>query len=316
MTTRLTGLIAATYTPLHEDGALNLDQVPKITDQLLAEGVSGLYVCGSTGEGMSLTTAERKAVAEAFVQASGKRVPVVIQVGHNSLADAQDMAAHAQNAQATVVSATAPSYYKVTSVDMLIECMAEIASAAPRLPFYYYHIPSLTGAVVDLVAFLRKAGERIPNLAGVKYTTSTLEEYQQCLALDGGRYDMLWGRDEILHSAWLVGARGAVGSTYNIAAPLYKRILDALREQDIELAGRLQLQAVQMIATIKHYPFHPAMKAIMGMLGLPCGPCRLPQPRLSTADRKHLSSDLERIGFFEWARPSTINVAISDGSSQ
>lgn len=302
MTTRLRGLVAATYTPFNPDRSLDLAAVPPLVERLLADGVSGLYVCGSTGEGVSLSTPERKRVTEAFIAAAANRVPVVVQVGHNSLAEACDLAAHAQAAGADATSAMPPSYFKPGSVAMLVECCAEIAAAAPKLPFYYYHIPVMTGVVVPMTTFLTEAAGRIPNLAGLKYTANTLHEYQECVALDGGRFDVLFGFDELLLPALAVGAAGAVGSTFNIAAPLYRRVIDAFARGDIDAARAAQLQAVQMIATIARHPFHPAMKLILGWLGTPCGDCRPPQPTLSAADQATLRAALEASGFFQWAR--------------
>lgn len=302
MAGRLRGLVAATYTPFAADRSLDLAAVPPLVERLLADGIDGLYVCGSTGEGVSLSTAERKRVTEAFVAAARGRVPVVVQVGHNSLADARDLAAHAQAAGADATSAMPPSYFKPGSVAMLVECCREIAAAAPKLPFYYYHIPVLTGVALPMPEFLRKAGERIANLAGLKYTANTLHEYQECVAWDGGRFDVLFGFDELLLPALAVGAAGAVGSTFNIAAPLYRRVIDAFARGDVEAARAAQLQAVQMIAAIARHPFHPAMKVILGWLGTPCGGCRRPQPELSAAHADALKAELERIGFFKWAR--------------
>ncbi|MEE8452515.1 MAG: dihydrodipicolinate synthase family protein [Thermoguttaceae bacterium] len=303
MDDRLQGLIAATYTPMDDRGRLNLEPVRPTVDRLIDEGVTGLYVCGSTGEGMSLTGTERREVVEAFTEAAAGRVPVIAQVGHNSVAEAAELAAHAQQAGVDVVSATAPSYFKVTSVEQLVDCMAEIAAGAPELPFYYYHIPALTGAALDMPTFLQRAGERIANLAGLKYTSPTVHEYQACLELDGGRYDILWGCDEMLLSGWVAGARGAVGSTYNIAAPLYGRIIEAFEAGNLEEARRLQGLSVTMVRTIARWPFHSAMKEILRMIGSQCGRCRLPQPRLTGDEIAELRGSLEEIGFFDWARP-------------
>jgi len=309
MPDRLRGLVAATYTPFAPDRSLDLAAVPPLVERLLADGVAGLYVCGSTGEGVSLSTPERKQVTEAFIAAAASRVPVVVQVGHNSLVEARELAAHAQAAGADATSAMPPSYFKPGSVEMLVECCAEIAAAAPGLPFYYYHIPVMTGVAVPMTGFLREAAGRIPNLAGLKYTANTLHEYQECVALDGGRFDVLYGFDELLLPALAVGAAGAVGSTFNIAAPLYRRVIDAFAAGDIEAARAAQLKAVQLIGSIARYPFHPAMKLIMGWLGTPCGGCRPPQPELSAADQASLRSALEASGFFQWSRPHAESVA-------
>ena len=301
---RVTGLIAAVCTPLHEDGSLNLDRVPGMVDFLERAGVTGLYICGSTGEGLSLSGAERRAVAEAYVGVAKGRFRNIVQVGHNSLAEARQLAAHAQEVGVDAISATAPSYFKVGSIDDLADSMAQIAGAAPELPFYYYHIPALTGVALDMVELLPVAAERIPNLVGMKYTAPTVHEFQACLELAGGRFNMLWGCDEMLLSALAVGARGAIGSTYNIAAPLYGRIIAAFDRGDIEEARRLQFLSVHMIRIMKRYPFHAALKAILKMQGLDCGPCRLPLPVLEAAQVEPLRHELEALGFFDWAQPA------------
>jgi N-acetylneuraminate lyase len=308
MHARLRGLVAATYTPFKPDGSLDLAAVPAVVERLLADGVDGFYVCGSTGEGVSLSTPERKQVTEAYVAAVKGRVPVVVQVGHNAIAEARDLAAHAQAAGADATSAMSPSYFKPGSVAMLVECCAQIAAAAPSLPFYYYHIPVMTGVGLPMLEFLKHATERIPNLAGLKYTASTIHEYQECVALDGGRFDVLYGFDELLLPALAVGAAGAVGSTFNIAAPLYRQVIEAFGRGDVDAARESQLKAVQMITTIARHPFHPAMKVILGWLGTPCGTCRPPLPELSAGDQAALRAALDAIGFFEWARPQVAGV--------
>ena len=265
MTNALTGLIAATYTPMDAQARLCLDKVPPMVDQLIAEGVTGLYVCGTTGEGMSLTGTERQSVAEAFVKAAAGRVPVIVQVGHNSTAEAAQLAAHAHKIGADMISATAPSYFKVSKVTLLTDCMAEIAAGAPQLPFYYYHIPTLTGADLDMVTFLEQAGARIPNLAGLKYTCPTVHEFQACQEAAGGRFDILWGTDEMLLSALVVGARGAVGSTYNIAAPLYRRLIDAFQAGDLEQARRLQWLSANMVRDDCSVPVSPGDESHHGV---------------------------------------------------
>jgi N-acetylneuraminate lyase len=271
-----------------------------MVDRLIGEGVAGLYVAGTTGEGPSLTTPERQQVTEATVAAAAGRVPVVVHVGHNSVEEARRLATHAAQCGADVLSATPPSYFPVDSIEALIACMAHIAAVAPQLPFYYYHIPRLTGAALDMVAFLERGGDRIPNLAGIKFTAPTLDQYQACLDAGQGRFDVLWGLDEMLLPAMALGARGAVGSTYNIAAPLYRGLIDALAAGEMCEARRRQRLAVEMIHTILRWPFLPAMKEVLRMLDMDCGPCRLPHLPIGPEDVAALRESLERIGFFEF----------------
>ena len=237
----LAGLTVAALTPFDENGELRLQQVDRIVEHLIQNGASGLYVCGSTGSGVSLTDPERKAVAEAYVRSAGGRVPVVVQVGHNSLSAARELAAHAQGIGADAISANGPSYFKLDRVETLVDMMEYVTADAQDLPFYYYHIPVLTGLDFDMVEFLQRAAPRIRNLVGLKYTSPALDQYQRCLELDGGRFDVLWGVDEMMLGALAVGATGAVGSTYNVAAQVYLRMMAAFRRGDIEEARSWQV---------------------------------------------------------------------------
>lgn len=245
-----------------------------------------------------MTVDERKLVAQAFVRASAGRVPVFVQVGHNSLNDARELATHAQSIGASAVSATCPSYFRVSSVATLVDCMSFIAAAAPEVPFYYYHIPSLTGANLDMVDFLELGSKSIPNLAGIKFTATEVHEYQRCVEFDGRRFEIMWGCDEMLLSALTVGARAAIGSTYNIASPLYARLISSFRRGDWQTAAELQMQAVSMIKMISVYPFHSAMKEILHRIGFDLGPCRLPVVALTDVERAELRRRIDAMPFF------------------
>jgi N-acetylneuraminate lyase len=262
--------------------------------------VSGLYVCGSTGEGPLLTNDERKATAAAYVEATAGRLPVIVQVGHSSMFEARQLAAHAQEIGANATSAVAPYYFKPNSVGSLVDCLAEIAGGAPKLPFYYYHIPALSGVDVDAVELLRKVPSKIPNFAGIKYTAPTTDEFQTLLEMQDDHYCILFGRDEMLLSGLAVGAQGAVGSTYNFAAPLYNRVIAAYKRGDVEEARRWQSRAVAMVRILLRYRGHAGLKATMSLLGLDCGPNRLPVVTLKPEEVEKMRLELDTLGFFPW----------------
>ncbi|MCP4166344.1 MAG: N-acetylneuraminate lyase [Chloroflexi bacterium] len=296
---KITGLVPAVFTPMHEDGSLNLAMAPVLVEHLLAQGASALYVNGSTGEGVSLTSSERTVVAEAYVHATGGRVPVIIQVGHNSLAEARALAAHAQAIGADAISATPPSYFKPGTLDALVDCMAQVSAGAHQLPFYYYHIPSVTGVDFDMVDFLTLAGVRLPTLAGIKYSKTSVYEMQSCLNFDGGRYSLLFGSDQMLLSALVAGVQGAVGSTYNYMMPIYQRIWRAYKAGDADEAQRLQGIAAELVRPTYRWG-NPALKAMMNLIGLDCGPTRLPQITLTADEIEELRKTMDLLGFFEW----------------
>lgn len=298
---KVQGLIAAAFTPFHEDGSINYSLIPALVDKLVADGLRGIFVCGSNGEGPNMTTAERMEVAAAFTKAANKRLLIFVHVGHSSIAEARQLAAHAQQIGADAISAVAAFYFKPTSVQNLADSMAQIAAAAPELPFYYYHIPHLTGVGMDMIQFLEIAGPAIPNLAGIKYTATTLQEYQACLQYQGGKYDILYGLDEMLLPAMAVGAKGAIGSTYTFAAPLYLQTMEAFRKGDMERARSLHAYMVEVIRILVKYPPIPGQKAIMQMLGWDLGPCRLPLTTFPEAAYLKFRDELAALSFFDKA---------------
>jgi N-acetylneuraminate lyase len=297
---KLTGLIAATFTPMDQDGQVNLEPIPAMVKTLLRQGIKGLYVCGSTGEGPSLTTAERERVAKAFVAAVQGRVPVVVQVGCNCIEDARQLARHALSIGADAISAVSPSYFIPESASTLVETLGRITDAAPDLPFYYYHIPRLSGLSLSPLTFLETAPARIPSLAGIKFSSRDVEVMQQCLAFDNGRYNILFGVDEMLLSGLAAGCHGAVGSTYNFLAPLYQQVMDHLEKGDLAAAQACQLKAAQFIEVIIRYHGNSGLKAAMSLTGIPCGPPRLPLTPLTDAECGRMREELNALGFFTY----------------
>ena len=299
---KLNGLIAATYTPFAPDGAVNLDLIPAMIEHMIERGVSGFYVCGSTGEGESLTFEERKAVAEVSVSAANGRLPVVVQVGHNSLSTACELARHAAECGADAISSLPPTYFKPTSLDILIECLAEIAASASDLPYYYYHIPRLSGVRFDMPTLLEKVDPLITNFAGIKFSDFFLAEMGACQAVSGGKFDILFGSDEMILGALAMGATGAVGSCYGFAAPLWNQIIDAHRDGNAERANALMQKAISLVRLLARRPgpFLAAVRQVIWpLLGFDLGPVRLPQSQLSEVNCQEVRQQLEQSGFSE-----------------
>jgi N-acetylneuraminate lyase len=282
---------------------LNLAIVEKQAVHLLASRITTAFIGGTTGESSSLTLDERRALAERWLAVTrGSALQVVVHAGTNCLEDAKTLAAQAEKLGATAVAAISPCYFKPRDTNAQVDCMAAIAGAAPALPFYYYEIPSLTGVTIAPSEFLAKAAERIPNLAGLKFTSSNLMEYQLCVNLHDGAFDVPFGFDEMLLAALALGARGAVGSTYNFAAPIYHRVIDAFHIGDLARAREAQFRSVRLVQLLVSHGFMGAAKATMKLLGIDVGPARLPNGSLSAEQVDKLRRDLEELGFFEWVR--------------
>ncbi|MCU0795412.1 MAG: dihydrodipicolinate synthase family protein [Akkermansiaceae bacterium] len=292
MKLRLHGLVAATHTPFHADGSLAPEVVPLQAEHLARNGIRIAFITGSTGEGHSLTRDERIAMFEAWASAGPDHgITVIAHVGSNCLRDASCFAMVASELGLAATAALAPSYYKPGNIPALVACCAEIASAAPDLPFYYYDIPVLTGVRLSMREFLAAAPKRIPNLAGIKFTNDNLADYAECL--NSGSWDIPWGIDEKLLPALEAGAKGAVGSSYNFAAPLYHKLIAAFESGDLDTARELQREAVELIEAIAATGYLGTAKAVMGWQGVPVGPARLPVPNPGRAQLEALREKLD-----------------------
>jgi len=301
----LNGLIPACHTPFHRDGRLNLAIVERQAALFRESGLKSVFVGGTTGEFASLTLEERQALCERWLEVAGDSLRIAVHAGDNCQASAIALAAHARRAGVAAVAAMAPSYFKPASVHDLIEFLLPIAAEADPLPFYYYHIPSMTGVRLPVTEFLHEARFRIPNLRGVKFSHDDLVDLQGCVALDGGAFDVLFGFDESLLAGLCLGARGAVGSTYNFAGPHYLRLMRAFEAGDLAAARKAQLQATEMVKILASFGFMAASKAVMALIGVDCGPVRPPLRNLWAAELAALAEQLA--SFDVLARPLKIS---------
>lgn len=275
---RITGLMAAPFAPMEAGGSIAPDRVPAYAARLKADGVRGVFVNGTTGEGQSLDDGERRLLAEAWIREQADGFPVVVHVGHTCLAVAQALAEHAQRQGAAAIAAIAPYFFR-PGLDGLLAWLAAIAEAAPCLPLYHYHMPAMSGSAVRMADLFAAAG-RIPTLAGVKYTHEDLHDFRRTACLADGRYDCVFGRDEILLAGLAMGARGAVGSTYNYAAPLYLRVIGSFARGDLVAARHWQDQAQELVDLLVASGGGVAGgKAFMAACGIDLGPCRAPLAR-------------------------------------
>ncbi|MBP6023880.1 dihydrodipicolinate synthase family protein [Ferruginibacter sp.] len=295
----LEGLIAAPFTPMHRDGSLNLDIIPSYCEMLKANGVTGAFICGSTGEGVSMSVTEKKAVAEAWATCTKGDADFIVMplLGGTCLTDCKELALHARKIGLNAVSFTSPFYFKPANVEMLAQCCAEVASIVPDMPFYYYHIPVLTGVGFPMFDLLKAIDGKVPNFAGIKYTHEDFMDFLSCIQFQDGKYDMLWGRDENMLPALSLGTKAAVGSTFNYAAPLYYNLIDAFHDGDLQKAQLLQQQSIDMIRLLGKYGGIATGKAYMKLIGLDCGEFRLPVKNMDADNFELFKKEAGQLGF-------------------
>lgn len=291
-------LIAATHTPMDDRGELNLDRVADQAALLIEGQLDGAFIGGTTGESQSLTVNERKDLNTMWSEADTGDLTVFVHVGDNCQKDAIRLARHAVVSGADAVASIAPTYFKPNSPAELIEFFMPVADAADDLPFYFYDIPALTGVTLPIEEVARVAIDRIPNFAGIKFTSGDLLGMQKCIVMDGGRLKVLFGNDESLLAGLALGCSGGVGSTYNYAGRLYRQLADSMCAGDFEDARSCQFQSARMIDVIIAFGVLRTGKAIMNLLGVDCGPPRPPIEPLSGDEVGQVSQCLATIDVF------------------
>lgn len=298
---KIKGLIDAPFTPFKENGEVNYEPIGAYAQLLAKNGLKGVFINGSSGEGYMLTEEERMKLAEAWMAAAPKGFKVIVHVGSTCVKMSRNLAAHAQKIGAWGIGAMATPFPRINRVEELVKYCEEIAAGAPELPFYYYHIPAFNNAFLPMPAFLEAVDGRIPNFAGIKYTYESLYEYNQCRLYKNGKFDMLHGQDEtILPCLAMGGAQGGIGGTTNYNGRCLVGILEAWEAGDLEKARELQNFSQAVINVICHYRGNiVGGKRIMKLIGLDLGKNRTPFQNMTDGEEMAMKAELETINFFE-----------------
>lgn len=298
---KIKGLIDAPFTPFTPDGEVNYEPIQAYAAMLAKNGLKGVFINGSSGEGYMLTEEERMWLAEAWIKAVPAGFKVIVHVGSCCVKSSRCLAEHAQQIGAWGIGAMAPPFPRIGRIEELVRYCEEIAAGAPRLPFYYYHIPAFNNAFLPMVDFLKAVDGRIPNFAGIKYTYESLYEYNQCRLYADGKFDLLHGQDEtILPSLAMGGAQGGIGGTTNYNGRELVGIIRAWEAGDLKTARERQDFAQEVINVICRYRGNiVGGKRIMKLIGLDLGPNRTPFRNLTDEEEQAMKAELEAIGFFD-----------------
>jgi len=279
-------IIVPTFTPFRADGSLNPDAIAKQASYCKEVGAQVVYVNGTTGEGLSLSVSERKRVAEEWAKHGRPGLTVVMHVGAESLLDSRELAAHAESVGCDGIAAVAPSYFRAATVTALVDFMSEVAAAAPKTPFYYYHFPGMTNVHIKPSQFMVAARDsgKFPTLRGAKFTDIDTEDFGLCV--DQG-FEMWTGYGLTMALSTLsLGSSGLFA--YSFQVHHLKKILDAWEKKDLEEARKLQTQFWKLSSQVANAGGLPAAKALKSALVVDVGSVRLPLKPINEEAKKKL----------------------------
>ncbi|MCU1260480.1 MAG: dihydrodipicolinate synthetase [Bryobacterales bacterium] len=280
----LGGILPALVTPLHRDETLNGRALEKLLERVYSAGVDGVYVCGSTGEGMVLPASERRKIVEIAVRNSLAGKHVVVHVGAWSFPESRDLARHAEQAGASAISALPPAG---ASFPELLEHYRALA-AVTSLPFLAYYFPGASGGSLSLAQLEEICA--VPGIIGLKFTDYDL--YTMSLLVRGGNV-MFNGRDEVLAAGLLLGASGGIGSIYNVTPAWFVELYGHARAGRWAEARATQDRINDLIRVLLRFPFMPALKRVMTWEGIECGEALRPRVSLTADQEAELRRCLE-----------------------
>jgi len=287
------GIMPALVTPLDDFGKIKRDALKKLVDWHISCGVSGFYICGSTGEGLLLTPAQRMEMLEATLDAVGGRVPVIDHIGDVSQSSTIALAKHAEKAGAAAISSIPPIYFAYSDDDIFNFYKA--ISESSSLPLLMYGYPGIKTLPRELIKKLMT----LKTVIGLKWTYQDYYGMQRVKSYDGGNINVINGPDESLIAGLAVGADAGIGTTYNIMPGLFVKLYNAFRAGKVEEAGAYQNGINNVIEQLLSHNVIATTKAVLRHIGYDVGECVAPLHRLTTEENDALISAVTKFVDFE-----------------
>jgi dihydrodipicolinate synthase/N-acetylneuraminate lyase len=271
------GVLPAMATPLHENGyTVNTAVVPDLVDFLIEAQVRGLFVGGTTGEGILLAPRERVTLHESALMAAAGRVPVLLHVGANTTAEAVALARHAASLPADALVIITPTFYGLPA-DALYAYFVEVAAAAPELPVLAYDIPQMAvnGISPEL---LKRLGETVPNFAGVKCSRPDAQMIRRLIDAAPPNVALYAGNEAIALGSLALGAHALISGLATAVPEPFVAMTGAFARGNLAAAQEEQRRINRLLSMLPGGARIGAIKAILKQRGLPVGGCVPPRP--------------------------------------
>lgn len=246
---RMKGIVIPLVTPFTDEDTIDVASLERLVDHCIEGGMTSLYPCGTTGEMMYMSVAERKQVAEVVVKHAAGRIPVYVHVGAWNQADTIELAKHAVEIGAQGIGVVTPSFYSISDKG-LVDYYVAVANSVPEdFPVYMYGIKQ--NAINDLNKNVcQQVADKCKNVMGVKYSFPDMTRLQELMTVNNGEFDVLVGPDHLFEAVCAVGGKGVVSGNAMIVREHYAAIWDAIQKKDYDLATKLQRRTNVLNATM------------------------------------------------------------------
>lgn len=289
------GIMPALITPVNGDGSLREEVTRQLVRDLSATGITGFYILGSTGEGVATDRERRMEFAELVREARPEGISIIDHIGASDLATVKKLARHARRIGLDAISSVPPFFFSYDEQGVL-DYYRAMSDESEGLPLIVYAAP-MAGPLLP-VSTIEKMLD-IPGFIGMKFTNSNYYLMSRYKKIDGGNINIFNGPDETCALGLMMGADGAIGSTYNIMPRTFVGIYNAVQAGDVREAMRLQHKADDLIEALLDYNVVEAVKVALTLKGYDVGDVTPPLPRMSDAQKAALTARLRELGFPE-----------------
>ena len=288
-----TGIMPALATPLCEDNkTIREESVKKAIDMQLAQGATGFYVMGGTGEGIATAREEREIMCELSVKYNAGRGVIINHIASTDFNEAMELAKHAEKAGCDAIAAIPPVFLGYRPEE-LYEYYKKLASCVNIPLVIYYHPGAQPNMSAELIAKIFE----VDNVTGVKWSSHNFLEMMKLKDLTKGEMNIINGPDELLCLGLMAGADAGIGTTYNIMTPEFVKLYNQFKSGDIDGARATQFKVNRIIELLIKSDLLPSTKHAMGLMGVEMGDARFPFKHLSSSEIATFESELKRLGW-------------------
>lgn len=284
-----TGSAVALVTPFHQD-VINENCLQGLIEFQMGQGTDAIVVCGTTGEGSTLSGEEHRRVIEKTVSVVNRRVPLIAGAGSNNTRHAVDLAIQAEDAGADAILSVAP-YYNKTTQPGLIEHFKAIARSV-HLPVILYNVPSRT--ILNIAPSTIRELSFIENIVAIK--ECNLDQVGDVINLCGDDITIYCGNDSQILPCLALGGQGVISTMANIIPADVHELVASFMQGNLARSRELQLKALNLIKTLFIEESPMPTKAAMNLMGIPVGICRLPLVEMSEENLTVLKREMAAYG--------------------
>lgn len=288
-----TGAGVAIVTPFNADESINYDKLDELIDYHCKNGTDSIIICGTTGESATMTEKEHMECVKFAIERTKGRLPVIAGTGSNCTRTAIDMSKEAVENGADGLLLVTPYYNKATQAGLIAHYTAVAKEA--KAPIIMYSVASRTGCNIE-PATVAELVKNVDNIVGVKEASGNISQVAKILSLTEGRIDVYSGNDDQIVPLLSLGAKGVISVLSNIAPKETHEICEKFFAGSVAESAALQLKALPLCEKLFCEVNPIPVKKALQLMGMDCGPLRMPLTELTPEHTKELAQAMEAFG--------------------